>query len=64
MYYNSISFSIQLNKLEADKAALMELQEKRKSEYEQCMDFQIFQRDCAQMDVIMAKQEVNWILLH
>ena len=37
----------------------MELLEKRRLEYEQCMDFQIFQRDCAQMDVVIVKQEVS-----
>ena len=39
----------------------MELLEKRRLEYEQCMDFQIFQRDCAQMDVVIVKQEVSSI---
>ena len=54
----------QLNKLELEKASLLELQGKRRCEYEQCMDLQVFQRDCAQMDVIMAKQEVMLLYLH
>eukprot|EP00794_Sanderia_malayensis_P015984 gene15984-17594_t len=56
-HYAKEDIQEKLDQLEADRAELLKLQEKRKSEFEQCMDFQIFQRDCAQMDVVMAKQE-------
>ncbi|XP_065068119.1 spectrin alpha chain, non-erythrocytic 1-like [Rhopilema esculentum] len=56
-HYAKEDINEKLATLDAEKRALMELMEKRKLEFEQCMDFQIFQRDCSQMDVVIAKQE-------
>lgn len=46
-----------LKTLESEKAHLLELWETRRILYEQCMDLQLYLRDCEQADTWMAKQE-------
>lgn len=49
----------QLAILAEDRAALLELWEQRRQQYEQCMDLQLFYRDTEQVDNWMSKQEVT-----
>lgn len=55
----------QLTILSEERAALLELWELRRQQYEQCMDLQLFYRDTEQVDNWMSKQEVigdgNWL---
>lgn len=48
----------QLSILAEERAALLELWELRRQQYEQCMDLQLFYRDTEQVDNWMSKQEV------
>ena len=41
---------------------LLELWEKRRVQFEQCMELQLFNRDCEHADATMTKQEV-WACL-
>ena len=50
--------SLQLGVLAEERAALLELWELRRQQYEQCMDLQLFYRDTEQVDNWMSKQEV------
>lgn len=43
--------------LETEKGALLDLWENRRILYEQCMDLQLFYRDCEQADTYILKQE-------
>ena len=43
----------------SEKSELLKLWEDRKSEFDQCMDLQLFMRDADQLDAWMAKQEVR-----
>lgn len=54
----SVSFSSKLTILSEERAALLELWELRRQQYEQCMDLQLFYRDTEQVDNWMSKQEV------
>ncbi|XP_032452714.1 spectrin alpha chain isoform X2 [Nasonia vitripennis] len=56
-HYAASEVAIKLESLAADKASLLELWEKRRILYEQCMDLQLFYRDTEQADAWMAKQE-------
>ena len=56
-HYAASEVAIKLESLQADKASLLELWEKRRILYEQCMDLQLFYRDTEQADAWMAKQE-------
>ena len=49
----------QLAVLSEERAALLELWELRRQQYEQCMDLQLFYRDTEQVDNWMSKQEVT-----
>lgn len=45
--------------LSEERAALLQLWELRRQQYEQCMDLQLFYRDTEQVDNWMSKQEVT-----
>ena len=47
--------------LSEERAALLELWELRRQQYEQCMDLQLFYRDTEQVDNWMSKQEVSGV---
>ena len=38
---------------------LLELWERRRVQFEQCMELQLFNRDCEHADATMSKQEVG-----
>ena len=48
--------------LESKRQEMIDMWEKKKLEYDQRSEFQAFNRDIEQMDVIMAKQEVNYYI--
>lgn len=58
---NSILFVyfFQLASLESEKLELLELWEKRRVQFEQCMELQLFNRDCEHANATMTKQEVG-----
>ncbi|XP_014210997.1 spectrin alpha chain isoform X2 [Copidosoma floridanum] len=56
-HYAAEEVERKLDSLTADKTALLELWNKRRALYEQCMDLQLFYRDTEQADTWMAKQE-------
>ena len=56
-HYAAEEVARKLDSLAEDKASLLELWEKRRILYEQCMDLQYFYRDTEQADAGMAKQE-------
>lgn len=58
---NSILFFyvFQLASLESEKLELLELWEKRRVQFEQCMELQLFNRDCEHANATMTKQEVG-----
>lgn len=58
-----MSPSPQLSVLAEERAALLELWELRRQQYEQCMDLQLFYRDTEQVDNWMSKQEVSVFFL-
>lgn len=58
-----VSPSSQLSILAEERAALLELWELRRQQYEQCMDLQLFYRDTEQVDNWMSKQEVSVFFL-
>ena len=45
--------------LVSEKGELLKLWEDRKTEFDQCMELQLFYRDADQADAWMAKQEVS-----
>ena len=51
----------QLTVLSEERAALLELWELRRQQYEQCMDLQLFYRATEQVDNWMSKQEVSGV---
>lgn len=56
-HFAANEISEKLKTLETEKANLLELWETRRILYEQCMDLQLYLRDCEQADTWMAKQE-------
>lgn len=57
-YFDLFSDCFQLTSLETEKMELLELWEKRRVQFEQCMELQLFNRDCEHADATMTKQEV------
>ncbi|XP_017703669.1 PREDICTED: spectrin alpha chain, non-erythrocytic 1 [Rhinopithecus bieti] len=57
-HYASDEVREKLTVLSEERAALLELWELRRQQYEQCMDLQLFYRDTEQVDNWMSKQEV------
>lgn len=47
-----------MNALKDERQQMLHLWEKKKVNYDQCMELQLFNRDIEQMEVIMVKQEV------
>lgn len=47
-----------MNALKEERQQMLDLWEKKKVNYDQCMELQLFNRDIEQMEVIMVKQEV------
>uniref|UniRef100_A0A8C3CXX5 Spectrin alpha chain, non-erythrocytic 1 n=1 Tax=Cairina moschata TaxID=8855 RepID=A0A8C3CXX5_CAIMO len=62
-HYASDEVKEKLTILSDERAALLELWELRRQQYEQCMDLQLFYRDTEQVDNWMSKQEVSALLL-
>ncbi|KAL4825844.1 hypothetical protein H8958_012048 [Nasalis larvatus] len=56
-HYASDEVREKLTVLSEERAALLELWELRRQQYEQCMDLQLFYRDTEQVDNWMSKQE-------
>uniref|UniRef100_A0A8C0LAT4 Spectrin alpha chain, non-erythrocytic 1 n=1 Tax=Canis lupus dingo TaxID=286419 RepID=A0A8C0LAT4_CANLU len=56
-HYASDEVREKLSILAEERAALLELWELRRQQYEQCMDLQLFYRDTEQVDNWMSKQE-------
>uniref|UniRef100_A0A8C5VTD7 Spectrin alpha chain, non-erythrocytic 1 n=1 Tax=Microcebus murinus TaxID=30608 RepID=A0A8C5VTD7_MICMU len=56
-HYASDEVKEKLTILSEERAALLELWELRRQQYEQCMDLQLFYRDTEQVDNWMSKQE-------
>ncbi|XP_077987102.1 spectrin alpha chain, non-erythrocytic 1-like isoform X2 [Glandiceps talaboti] len=56
-HYASEEVSEKLVILANEKTALLDLWQERQSQYEQCMDLQLFYRDTEQADTWMSKQE-------
>uniref|UniRef100_A0A452V9T0 Spectrin alpha chain, non-erythrocytic 1 n=1 Tax=Ursus maritimus TaxID=29073 RepID=A0A452V9T0_URSMA len=56
-HYASDEVREKLSVLAEERAALLELWELRRQQYEQCMDLQLFYRDTEQVDNWMSKQE-------
>ncbi|XP_059870022.1 spectrin alpha chain, non-erythrocytic 1 isoform X1 [Delphinus delphis] len=56
-HYASDEVREKLTILSEERAALLELWELRRQQYEQCMDLQLFYRDTEQVDNWMSKQE-------
>ncbi|XP_025060780.1 spectrin alpha chain, non-erythrocytic 1 isoform X6 [Alligator sinensis] len=56
-HYASDEVKEKLTILSDERAALLELWELRRQQYEQCMDLQLFYRDTEQVDNWMSKQE-------
>ncbi|XP_048586984.1 spectrin alpha chain, non-erythrocytic 1 isoform X2 [Nematostella vectensis] len=56
-HYAKDEISEKLTTLEEEKKGLLELWEKRKNQFEQCMELQIFIRDCEHTSIMMTKQE-------
>ncbi|XP_077779120.1 spectrin alpha chain, non-erythrocytic 1-like [Podarcis muralis] len=56
-HYASAEVREKLSVLSEERAALLELWEVRRQQYEQCMDLQLFYRDTEQVDNWMSKQE-------
>ncbi|XP_011879275.1 PREDICTED: spectrin alpha chain isoform X1 [Vollenhovia emeryi] len=56
-HYAAEEVARKLNSLADDKSSLLNLWEKRRILYEQCVDLQLFYRDTEQADAWMAKQE-------
>ncbi|KAG8512815.1 Spectrin alpha chain, non-erythrocytic 1, partial [Galemys pyrenaicus] len=56
-HYASDEVKEKLTVLSEERAALLELWELRRQQYEQCMDLQLFYRDTEQVDNWMSKQE-------
>uniref|UniRef100_A0A8I5ZKH2 Spectrin, alpha, non-erythrocytic 1 n=1 Tax=Rattus norvegicus TaxID=10116 RepID=A0A8I5ZKH2_RAT len=56
-HYASDEVREKLSILSEERAALLELWELRRQQYEQCMDLQLFYRDTEQVDNWMSKQE-------
>lgn len=47
-----------MNALKEERQQMLDLWKKKKVNYDQCMELQLFNRDIEQMEVIMVKQEV------
>ena len=45
--------------VETEKTALLELWERRRVQFDQCMELQLFTRDCEHVSATMSKQEVQ-----
>ncbi|ELK07245.1 Spectrin alpha chain, brain [Pteropus alecto] len=58
-HYASDEVREKLTVLSEERAALLQLWELRRQQYEQCMDLQLFYRDTEQVDNWMSKQEVT-----
>lgn len=56
-HYASDEIKEKLTSLETEKMELLELWERRRVQFEQCMELQLFNRDCEHADATMSKQE-------
>ncbi|CAH3114647.1 unnamed protein product [Porites lobata] len=56
-HYASDEIKDKLASLESEKLELLELWEKRRVQFEQCMELQLFNRDCEHANATMTKQE-------
>ena len=45
--------------LQAERTKMMEAWDEKKVKYDQCMEYQLFNRDVEQMETIIATQEVH-----
>ncbi|XP_074621265.1 spectrin alpha chain, non-erythrocytic 1-like [Acropora palmata] len=56
-HYASDEIKEKVTSLESEKMDLLELWEKRRVQFEQCMELQLFNRDCEHANASMTKQE-------
>lgn len=56
-HYATDEIKEKLASLETEKMELLELWERRRVQFEQCMELQLFNRDCEHADATMSKQE-------